>query len=229
MTRFIDMWRDTAGVEFTCGTIGCPVSTYYERKTREPSLRDLQDAVLVEKIREARSGYARVYGVRKTWRRLQRMGIDVGRDRVARLMRREGLVGCQRGKGKRTTIADETAVERARDLVQRRFEASGRNMLWVADLTYIRTYQGWAYLAFIKDAYSRMIVGWQLATHMRAELVLDALEMANALRQPKPGLVAHSDRGSQGRGGPCVHLRLQHDRSTDQPDRQLRQRGLVDG
>lgn len=197
MSAFIERWRGTFGVEFVCRTVGCPVSTYYERKNREPSLRDRQDGVLLERIGEARSGYARVYGVRKTWRRLHRMGVDVGRDRVARLMKREGLVGVRRGKRVRTTIPDEAALERARDLVQRRFEASAPNELWVADLTYIRTYTGWAYLAFILDVYSRRIVGWQIATHMRAELVLDALEMANALRQPQPGLVAHSDRGSQ--------------------------------
>ena len=196
MTRFIEKWRATAGVEFTCATIGCPVSTYYERRNREPCLRELQDRVLLLKIHEARAGYGRVYGVRKTWRKLLRMGIDVGRDRVARLMRREGLVGCLRGK-KRTTTPDETAADRARDLVQRRFEATEPNQLWVADFTYVRTFQGFAYVAFILDVHSRMIVGWQIATHMRAELVLDALEMANALRQPAPGLVAHSDRGSQ--------------------------------
>ena len=197
MTRFIDNWRERFGVEFVCRTIGVPVSTYYARKTRQPSLRELQDRELVREIHAAREGYRRVYGIRKTWRELGRRGVDVGRDRVARLMRAEGLEGVRRGKKRRTTTPDEAAAERARDLVQRDFAASEPNELWVADITYVRTWNGFVYLAFILDVYARMIVGWQLATHLRAELVLDALEMADGLRQPKAGLVAHSDRGSQ--------------------------------
>jgi putative transposase len=138
-----------------------------------------------------------VYGVRKTWKQLKRRGVDVGRDRVARLMRQEGLEGVRRGKKRRTTIADEAALERARDLLQRDFTATRPNEKWVADITYLRTWNGFVYLAFILDCYSRMIVGWQLATHPRSELVLDALEMANGLRQPEAGLIAHTDRGSQ--------------------------------
>ena len=116
---------------------------------------------------------------------------------VARLMRQEGLEGTRRGGKKRTTIPDEAAVERARDLLQRDFTATRPNEKWVADLTYIRSWNGFVYLAFILDCYSRMIVGWQLASHMRTELVMDALEMANGLRRPDAGLIAHSDRGSQ--------------------------------
>lgn len=112
-------------------------------------------------------------------------------------MREEGLEGVRRGTKPRTTTPDEAAVERARDLVQRDFSATRPDAKWVCDITYLRTWQGFVYLAFILDVYSRMIVGWQLATHMRTELVLDALEMANALRQPAEGLIAHSDRGSQ--------------------------------
>ena len=139
----------------------------------------------------------KVYGVRKTWKELRRRDVDAGRDQVARVMRQHGLVGKLRGGKKRTTIPDEAAVERARDLLQRDFAAMRPNEKWVADLTYIRTWSGFVYLAFILDCYSRMIVGWQLATHMRAELVLDALEMANGLRRPEAGLIAHNDRGSQ--------------------------------
>jgi putative transposase len=112
-------------------------------------------------------------------------------------MRAEGLEGVRRGKKRRTTIVDESALERARDLVQRDFSAIAPNEKWVADITYLRTWTGVCYLAFILGCYSRMIVGWQLATHLRTELVLDALEMANGLRRPDVGLVAHSDRGSQ--------------------------------
>jgi transposase InsO family protein len=175
-----------------------PVSTYYARRSRKPSRRALEDRRLLVDLYAAREGYRRVYGVRKTWKQLRRQGVEIGRDRVARLMRQEGLEGVRRGKKKRTTIVDETALERARDLVQRDFAATGPNQKWVADITYIRTWNGFVYLAFILDCYSRMIVGWQLATHMRTDLVLDALEMANGLRRPGRGLIAHSDRGSQG-------------------------------
>ena len=112
-------------------------------------------------------------------------------------MRQEGLEGVRRGTKRRTTIPDEAAVERARDLLQRDFTAARPNEKWVADITYLRTWNGFVYLAFILDCYSRMIVGWQLATHLRTDLVMDALEMANGLRRPGEGLIAHTDRGSQ--------------------------------
>jgi len=199
VTRYVEERRDAFGVEPICEAIGVPVSTYYGRRSRKPSRRELTDRVLIAEIHLAREGYRRVYGVRKTWKQLKRQGVDVGRDHVARLMRQEGLEGMRRGKKKRTTIPDEAALERARDLVQRDFTASRPNEKWVADITYIRTWSGFVYLAFILDCYSRMIVGWQLATHLRTELVMDALEMANGLRQPAGGLIAHTDRGSQPR------------------------------
>jgi transposase InsO family protein len=197
VTRYVETRRGVFGVEPICRTLGVPVSTYYARRSRKPSRRALEDRRLLVDLYAAREGYRRVYGVRKTWKQLRRQGVEIGRDRVARLMRQEGLEGVRRGKKKRTTIVDETALERARDLVQRDFAATGPNQKWVADITYIRTWNGFVYLAFILDCYSRMIVGWQLATHMRTDLVLDALEMANGLRRPGRGLIAHSDRGSQ--------------------------------
>ena len=193
MTRYVEERRDAFGVE----AIGVPVSTYYARRSRKPSRRAREDKKLVAEIHAARVGYRRVYGVRKTWKQLKRNGVEVGRDHVARLMRAEGLEGVRRGKKKRTTIPDEAALERARDLLQRDFNATAPNEKWVADITYLRTWNGFVYLAFILDCYSRMIVGWQLATHLRSELVLDALEMANGLRTPDARLIAHSDRGSQ--------------------------------
>jgi transposase InsO family protein len=196
VTRVIEQLRGTFGVEPVCRQLGVPTSTYYARRTRKPSARQLRDAELVGEIEAARAGYRRVYGARKTWRELSRRGISVGRDRVARLMRAQGLCGVRRGRGVRTTTP-EAAAERARDLVERRFAATAPNRLWVADLTYIRTYSGFCYLAFILDVFSRRIVGWQIATHMRTQLVLDALEMAVALRDPDGRLIAHSDRGSQ--------------------------------
>jgi putative transposase len=189
--------RNAFGVEPICRVLGVPVSTLYARRSRKPSRRATEDCRLVAEIYAARAGYRRVYGVRKTWKELRRRGIDVGRDRVARLMRAEGLEGVRRGKKRRTTIPDEQVAERARDLLQRDFTASAPNEKWVCDITYLRAWQGFCYLAFILDCYSRALVGWQLATHLRSELVLDALEMANGLRQPSAGLIAHSDRGSQ--------------------------------
>ena len=197
MSRYVEERRDVFGVEPICRAVGVPVSTYYARRSRKPSARTLADRELVAEIHAAREGYRSVYGVRKTWRELRRRGVDVGRDQVARLMRQQGLEGVRRGKKRRTTIVDEAALERARDLLQRDFVASRPNEKWVADITYIRSWNGFVYLAFILDCYSRMIVGWQLATHLRTELVLDALEMANGLRRPARGLIAHTDRGSQ--------------------------------
>jgi putative transposase len=196
VSRYIDERRQTFGVEPICRVLEVPTSTFYARRSREPSRRERADRELIAELHAARSGYRSVYGVRKTWKELRRRGVEVGRDRVARLMRREGLAGVRRGR-KRTTTPDEAAAERARDLVQRDFGASRPNEKWLCDITYLRTWQGFCYLAFILDAYSRAIVGWQLARHMRSELVLDALEMANGLRQPAAGLIAHSDRGSQ--------------------------------
>jgi len=198
MTAYIESRRSVFGVEPTCRALGVATSTHYARLSRPPSARVIRDAELIAEIHEARQGYRSRYGVRKTWTQLRRNGVtDAGRERVARLMRQEGLRGVQRGRTPRTTRRDETAAARAEDLVNRDFTASRPNQLWVADLTYVRTWQGFAYLAFILDVYSRMIVGWQLATHMRSDLVVDALEMAVGLRQPQAGLVAHTDRGSQ--------------------------------
>ncbi|MCC6225372.1 MAG: IS3 family transposase, partial [Microthrixaceae bacterium] len=197
VTAFIEEKRGAFGVEPVCRVLEVPVSTFYARRSRVPSDRDLSDLVLLERIGEARSGYRKVYGARKTWKELRRRGVDAGRDRVARVMRQHGLEGKRKGGKKRSSIPDEAAVERARDLLQRDFTATGPNQKWVCDLTHVRTWNGFVYLAFVLDCYSRMIVGWQLAGHMRAELVVDALEIANGLRQPDDGLIAHSDRGSQ--------------------------------
>jgi putative transposase len=197
MTRYIEERRDVFGVEPICRVLEVPVSTFYARRSRVPSARELADRELVTEIHAARSGYRRAYGARKTWKELRRRDVEVGRDRVARLMRREGLVGYRRGTRPRTTIPDETATELARDLLKRDFAATRPNEKWVADFTYVRTWNGFVYLAFILDCYSRKIVGWQIATHMRTDLVMDALEMANGLRRPDRDLIAHSDRGSQ--------------------------------
>ena len=200
MTRYVNERRDAFGVEPVCRVLEVPVSTYYARRSRKPSRRELRDRELVAEIHAAREGYRRVYGVRKTWKELRRRGVDVGRDHVARLMRTQGLEGLRRGKKKRTTIPDQAALERARDLLQRDFTATRPNEKWVADVTYLRTWHGFCYLAFILDCFSRMIVGWQLATHMRTDLVMDALEMANGLRRPSEELIVQLGSGLVGCG-----------------------------
>ena len=199
MTAYIESRRGVFGVEPTCRVLGVATSTHYARLSRPAPARAIRDAELIGEIHAAREGYRSRYGVRKTWKQLKRQGVtDAGRERVARLMRQEGLRGVQRGRKPRTTRPDETAAARAEDLVNRDFTAERPNQLWVADFTYVRTWQGFSYLAFILDVWSRMIVGWQLATHMRSDLVVDALEMAAGLRQPdRDGLVAHTDHGSQ--------------------------------
>jgi len=197
VTRYVEERREVFGVEPICRVIGVPVSTHYARRSRKPSRRELADRELLAEIESARTGYRRAYGARKTWKELRRRGVEAGRDQVARVMRQHGIEGKLRGRRKRTTITDEAAVEHARDLLQRDFTATRPNEKWVCDITYLRTWNGFLYLAFVLDCFSRTIVGWQLAAHMRTELVLDALEMANGLRRPGEGLIAHSDRGSQ--------------------------------
>jgi putative transposase len=198
VTRYIDEHRDRFGVEPICAMLQVAPSTYYAAKRRPSSARTLSDAALkpeLSRIHEANFG---VYGARKLWRQLLREGIRVGRDRVARLMRELGIAGVVRGKPKRTTIP-AALTERPGDLVERRFRAVAPNRLWVADLTYVRTWSGFCFVAFIIDVYSRRIVGWRVSTSLRTDLALDALEMAIWARRADDldGLVHHSDRGVQ--------------------------------
>ena len=197
MTRFIEAHRD-CGVELTCQILGVGVSTHYDRLRREPSARELRDAQLVDEIEYGRRGHRKAYGARKTHQQLKREGVDdVGRDRVRRVMRMQGWEGISSGKKHRTTIPGDEPAPRPEDLLDRDFTATASNQKWVADFTYIRTWRGFVYMAFILDVYSRYIVGWQIATHMRTDLVMDALEMAHGLRQPPDGVIAHNDMGSQ--------------------------------
>jgi putative transposase len=194
---FIDGHRDRWGVEPICRVLQVAPSIYYAARSRPPSARALRDAELKVKIRRVYDANFQVYGARKVWRQLGREGIPVGRDRVARLMGELGICGVVRGKPRRTTTPAATA-DRPADLVERDFSAPAPNRLWVADLTYVATWAGFAYVAFVVDAFSRMIVGWRVATSLRAELALDALEMAVWARQGDlDDLVHHSDRGSQ--------------------------------
>jgi putative transposase len=197
MVAFIDANRAEFGVEPICTVLQLAPSTYYAAKTRPPSARAVRDAELGPALVEIWKANYEVYGVRKLWRAARRAGLEVGRDQVARLMRAEGLEGARRTKRVRTTRPDDTGA-RHPDLVKRDFTASAPNQLWVTDLTYVPTWAGIAYVCFIIDAYSRMIVGWRVASHMRTTMVLDAIEMARWSRGTQlPGLRCHSDAGSQ--------------------------------
>jgi len=198
MTTFIDAQRVTFGVEPICQTLEIAPSTYYAAKTRPPSARSVRDAALKLDIGRLHGANYAVYGARKLWHALRREGTEVGRDQVGRLMGNLGLTGAVRGKRVRTTIPAQVA-ERPADLVNRSFTAPAPNRLWLADITYVSTWAGFCYTAFIIDAFSRRIVGWRVSSSLRAGLALDALEMAIWSRRSADlaGLVHHSDRGVQ--------------------------------
>jgi putative transposase len=202
---FIDAHQDRTiaglrwGVEPICTVLQVAPSTYYAAKRRPPSRRAVEDAVLEERIRTVYAEHYAVYGVEKVWRQLGRAGVRVGRDRVARLMRGLGLAGATRAKTTRPARPAATAQPLPADRVRRDFTASAPNRLWVNDLTYVPTWAGFAYTAFVIDAFSRRIVGWQVSASLQVDLALDALEMAIWARRDAPleGLVHHSDRGGQ--------------------------------
>jgi putative transposase len=199
VSAFIEEHRARFGVEPICETLGVSASAYYQRATGQRSARAREDERLLGVIAELHARNYSAYGSRRMWKALLRSGEQVGRSRVERLMRENGLQGAKRrGKPWRTTRADPSAM-RSPDLVQREFEASRPDELWFADFTYLRCWEGLVFFSFVIDAYSRKIVGWQFAPHMRTTLVLDALRMA--LHQRAPGadveLVHHSDAGSQ--------------------------------
>jgi putative transposase len=199
VSRFIDAHRGRFGVEPICRVLGVSASAYYQRASGQRSPRAAEDERLLGVIGELHAANYYAYGYRRTWKALLRAGEHVGRDRVKRLMRAEGIQGAKRrGKPWRTTRPDPAARRRP-DLVQRNFTASGPDELWVADLSYLRCWEGLVFLSFVIDAYSRRVVGWQLAGHMHTTLVLDALRMALGTRAPGAdvALVHHSDRGSQ--------------------------------
>src|SRR4029079_834227 len=199
---FIDDNREEFGVEPICTVLrsaGVSVapSTYYAAKSRAPSQRAPRDAVLGPALVQLWKDNYRVYGAHKLWKTARRAGHDVGRDQVARLMRAAGIEGVRRLKRVRPTRPDATAA-RHPDLVRRQFNATAPNRLWVTDITYVPTWAGVAYVCFIVDAYSRMIVGWRVAAHMRTDMVLDAVDMARWHRGAWiVGLRCHSDAGSQ--------------------------------
>jgi putative transposase len=199
VSAFIDEQRVRFGVEPICQTLGVSASAYYQRASGKLSARRVEDERLLELIREIHARNYFAYGSWRMWKALERAGEQVGRGRVERLMRSHGIQGAKRrGKPWRTTTPDG-AAPRPTDLVQRAFKASGPDELWCVDFTYLRCWEGVVFFSFVIDVYSRRVVGWQFADHMRTELVLDALRMA--LSQRRPGadveLIHHSDAGSQ--------------------------------
>ena len=197
--RFISSHRERFGVEPICKVLQVAPSTYYAAITRQRSARQQRDDELKVEIARVHRDNFGVYGIEKVWRQLNREGIQVGRDRVHRLMEDMDLAGVVRGKRKPiTTLASEVDT-RPDDLVERNFTASAPNALWVADLTYVSTWSGFVYVAFVIDVFSRFIVGWRVSRSLQTDLALDALEMAIWTRRQRDliGLVHHSDRGSQ--------------------------------
>jgi putative transposase len=199
MIAYIDRNRHRYGVEPICQVLPIAPSTYYQHTKGPRSARAVRDAQLKGEIARVHTEQFGVYGARKVWRQLHREGICVARCTVERLMGELGLEGVRRGKPRRTTTPDATAPRPA-DLVDRDFWAPRPNQLWVADLTDVATWSGFVYVAFIIDAFSRFLVGWQASGSLRTDLALDALEMAIWRRQARlEGLVHHSDRGGQPR------------------------------
>jgi len=201
MVSFIDEHRETYGVEPICRQLPIAPSVYYEQKAREKDpgrspVRIARDAELREAIERVWKENFGVYGARKVWLQLHREGVAVARCTVERLMCAMGLRGVVRGRKARTTIPADLA-ERPRDLVQRQFQASGPNRLWVADLTYVATWRGFVFVAFVTDVFSRKIVGWRVSGSLRSDLALDALEQALHDRKDVEHLIHHSDRGVQ--------------------------------
>ena len=201
MVTFIDQHRDTYGVEPICAELPIAPSMYYEHKAREVNLqrlpaRHLRDTEMKIEIRRVWEDNFRVYGARKVWKQLNREQVRIARCTTERLMQKLGLQGVKRGKGYKTTIPDDAAARPA-DLVQREFTATRPNQLWVADITFVATWRGVVYIAFVIDVFARCIVGWRVWNSLKTDLVLDALEQALYARTGTQGLVHHSDRGSQ--------------------------------
>jgi putative transposase len=184
-------------VAVVCRVLGVSRTGFHNWERRAPSDRALVDAWLIERIKQIHGASRGVYGAPRIHAELElEHDIHVGRKRVARLMKAAGISGVRPRKRYKTTIRIP-GIAPATDLVNREFRPAGPNALWVADITYLRTGEGWLYLAAVQDTYSRLIVGWSMAAHMRSTLVVDALQMALARRRPDPGLIHHSDQGSQ--------------------------------
>jgi transposase InsO family protein len=197
-------------VVMLCRALGVSPSGFYAWRGRAPSVRSRTDAVLLEHIRAAHAQSHCTYGAPRVHAELRAGGACVGRKRVARLMRTAGLAGRCPKRFRRTTIPAVVPAAEPPDLVRRDFHPNAPDRLWVSDITYVRTWEGWLYLAVILDAFSRRVLGWALADHLRTELATAALEMALANRRPGPGLIHHSDRGGQYLSAAYIGLIAEH-------------------
>ena len=193
--RLIEAEKTSFPVKLMCRLLGFSRSGYYDWRDRPPSRRSLHDAALTEEIHEIHHRSRQTYGSPRVHAELKALGTRCSRKRVERLMREAGLKGCMRGRRRGTTRRGKGAP--AEDLVGRNFGAPRMDTIWVADITYVATREGFLYLAFILDCYSRRIVGWAMESHLRTELVVDALRMAVWRRKPSAGLIHHSDQGVQ--------------------------------
>jgi putative transposase len=194
--KLIEAERTSFSIPLMCRMLGVSRSGYYGCRDSPPSKRSREDAALTEKIREIHRRSRETYGSPRVHAELRSIGTRCSKKRVARLMREAGVRGCMRGRRKHTTRRSKRATP-AEDLVKRNFAATNTDRVWVADITYVATREGFLYLAFILDVYSRRIVGWAMESHLRTELVVDALQMAVWRRKPAHGLVHHSDQGVQ--------------------------------
>jgi transposase InsO family protein len=195
--KLIDAEKANYSVSILCKVLGISRSGYYDWRDRPPSRRDCENADLTERIREVHHRSRGTYGYPRVHAELKALGIHCNRKRVARLMRKDGLRGCIRGRRRKHTTRQDPLAVPAPDLVERNFVATAPDRLWTADITYLTTDEGFLYLAFVLDVYSRKVVGWSMANYLRSELVAAALEMALRRRNPSVGLIHHSDRGSQ--------------------------------
>lgn len=196
MFEFVERQKAQYPVARLCRVLGVSTSGYYAWRTRQPSARARKDVVLTAEIVRIHQASRLTYGAPRIHAELAASGVSCGRKRVARLMRAAGVVGCHRRRTTRTTLREPRAVP-APDRVERQFVADAPDQLWTADITYVPTWTGFLYLAVVLDVYSRRIVGWAMADHLRTELVVSALEMALWARRPAHGVIHHSDQGSQ--------------------------------
>jgi putative transposase len=196
---FIEAQKKIHRISRMCRVLRVSKSGFYGWRGRAPSARDQADALLMETIVRIHTDSRETYGAPRIHFELRALGVRCARKRVARLMRQAGLFGCggHRRKARTTLRSQIECTPPAPDLVKRNFTPEAPDRLWVADITYVRTWEGWLYLSFVLDTYSRRVVGWSMANNLRTELVLDAVNMAIYTRRPSPGLIHHSDRGSQ--------------------------------
>ena len=196
---FIEAQKTNHRISRMCRVLRVSKSGFYGWRGRAPSARAQADALLTVKIARIHRDSHETYGAPRIHFELRTLGVRCARKRVARLMREAGLFGCGgRRRKARTTLRSRTErIPPVPDLVKRNFSPQAPDRLWVADITYVRTWEGWLYLSFVLDTYSRRVVGWSMANNLRTELVLDAVNMAIYTRRPSPGLIHHSDRGSQ--------------------------------